>query len=502
MTETSAVLYLRFSKEDAGDSIAAQRDTCTEWAERQGISVTGEYSEDATSAFRKRMTERAAWAALEADVRAGKVTHVVARHIDRLTRSMLDLEHLVRLVEDTGVRLLTVWSSDLDLNSPAGRQTARILASVAQGESETKAQRIQAQKARARAQGRSTGGPRPFGYMSLSGDVEPAEAALVRDGIDMALAGRSLHAITAHFAASGVPTSRGGSWHKKTVRDVLVRWRNAGRVEHRGEDFGPATWPSIIDLDTLRAVRAVLLDPARRQATQRAGGPVPTTLGSGLLTCGQCGGTLKARTAPTGPQGQRQGVYTCTGSGCSLTIARDLADREISSAMARLYLLADVSDVAPDADARAALIDLQREAAELAEERRDVLQMVKDGVLRASESRELLAGVGERQDALETALNGVQARLSASMVLARPITQSGQVDMGAVLDFGQRWDAQPLDVRRQQVAAAWTVMVHRRHRAAGLGLKESDKQSARFVFSSRIRESLSYDNLDEITQQN
>ena len=103
---TTTAIYARLSTADAGDSIASQVDTCRKWLELQGADPSDVliYSEDAQSAFSKSMTARPQWSRLEADIRRGKVTRVVSRHMDRITRSVADLLHLTELVKATGVR--------------------------------------------------------------------------------------------------------------------------------------------------------------------------------------------------------------------------------------------------------------------------------------------------------------------------------------------------------------------------------------------------------------
>lgn len=492
-------MYLRHSSADKGDSIAGQRALCREWLEHNGIEDAAEYSEDATSAYKKRMLDRPQWSELEAAIRTGQVTHVVARHIDRLTRSMTDLEHLVQLVEATGVRLSTVWSSDLDLNSPAGRQTARILASVAQGESETKSQRILASKERARAAGRASGGPRPFGYTSASGDLVDAEAVLVRQGLQDALDGLSAHSIARKWDASGVPSARGGQWHVKTVKGVLTRWRNAGQLEHKGEPVGEALYPAITDLETVQAVRAVLLDPSRVKGVFGAdGGPKPTTLMSGLALCGACGSPMKARRMDDG-KGARVGAYTCSARSCNLTIRRELLDSEVARAMTRFYMDADVSDLAPSDADRAEYVRLQGERGELETERAGIIAMMKSGSLRAAEAADVLGGIEDRHSAVEAVTEALSRRFALAASMAAPISETGRVDLDAATAIRTRFDAQHLDLRRRQVQQVWIVTVRSRHYASGYGLGEKFKQQARLKFDCLPRPAMSFDNLTELT---
>ena len=506
----TTAIYLRHSSEDKGDSIAGQRALCCDWLQRNGIGDFEEYAEDRQSAYKKRMTERPEWARLETDIRAGRITHVVARHVDRLTRSMLDLEHLVSLVETTGVTIDTVWSGDLDLNTPSGRQIARIMASVAQGESETKSQRILAAKARSRAAGRSTGGGRPFGYESLNGGLREDEAELIRAALLAIIDGVSLHGATKMFQESGIATPRGGyKWHKGTVKRILLRWRNAGRVEHQGEDIGPAVWPAIVDLDTLTAVRAVLLDEerGRKAGTGYDGGPRAATLLSGLLTCGVCGGTLKARSAGS-KRGARYPVYACTGQGCYLSLHRDVLDDMAVTAMVRFWMNADVAEYAPDDRTRDELIRVQGERAALADQRQDVAQMLGDGLMAPSDARAALEGIAKRSEALEQTLETLQRRYALASALAVPVVVDGTVNLSSAGALVEHFKTQHLDIQRRQVEQTWRITAYPYARGAAQtvevngreyreSVSERRRVERRVTFECRLAPHLSVDPLQE-----
>ena len=66
----------------------------------------------------------------------GTISGLLGWHVDRLYRSMRDLERLIDVVEVAGVRFQTVNSGTIDLTNAAGKMVVRILGSVAQQESE------------------------------------------------------------------------------------------------------------------------------------------------------------------------------------------------------------------------------------------------------------------------------------------------------------------------------------------------------------------------------
>ena len=101
--------------------------------------------------------DRPSWKTLEAAIRSGKVNTVVVWRIDRLGRTA---KGLTALFEDLAQRKVNLVSlkDGLDLATPAGRLMANVLASVAQYETEVRAERISAGQAVAKAKGKTWGG--------------------------------------------------------------------------------------------------------------------------------------------------------------------------------------------------------------------------------------------------------------------------------------------------------------------------------------------------------
>ena len=144
---------------------------------------------------------------------------------------------------------------------------------MARYESEHRSVRVRRKLDANAEQGIVHGGPRPYGW-NPDGTLDPAEAEIVAELTRRVISGESIRALAADLRARGVPSSRGAVWHPGAVKSIVLRARNAGLREHRGQVVGPGTWPAIMDRETWKAAHALLTDPTRRTshpATPRPG---------------------------------------------------------------------------------------------------------------------------------------------------------------------------------------------------------------------------------------
>ena len=113
---------------------------------------------------------------LLAAIAAGKVSAVVVWRLDRLGRTA---KGLTALLDDLAVRKVNLVSlrEGLDLSTPAGRLMAHVIASMAQYETEVRAERVVAGQAAARARGVHLG-RRPGIHTRVK--VTPEQEATVR----------------------------------------------------------------------------------------------------------------------------------------------------------------------------------------------------------------------------------------------------------------------------------------------------------------------------------
>jgi site-specific DNA recombinase len=306
-----AIIYTRISDARNGDTagVTDQAARCRELAVRHGWQVARVITENDVSAFKRRKITlpdgrramrvvRPGWREMLDDLATGRATALVCLDLDRAARDPRDLEDLIDVIEASVPRIpVESVTGSLRLATDADITLARVMVAVGNKSSRDTSRRVAAARDRKAAAGAWAGGRRPFGYEADGTTICDAEAAEVARAADAILTGVSLRAVAASLRERGVPTVTGAAWSTGSVRDILLRPRNAGILTHRGAEAGPAAWPAILPEATWRAVVATLSSPKRRTSP----GNAPRWLLSLIAHCGVCGGGVHVGGGRHGP---------------------------------------------------------------------------------------------------------------------------------------------------------------------------------------------------------
>ena len=272
--------------------MSRQVQDCTQEAERRGWELVEVYVDNDISASSGRV--RPAYERLMSDVRDSRIDGLVVWDVDRLSRTPRELEDIIDLAEKRGLQLANV-GGDIDLATSDGRMMARIKGTMARREVEQSSKRIR-RKFDERAADGLPHGMTAYGYrrqvehddrgrrISATDVIVPEQAAVIRDTADLLLNGTSLRSVVTALNAAGSLSPHGKPWSSTTLRQIMLRDRNAGLRRHRGEVVGEGNWQPILDEGTHTRVVALLTDPARRSQK----GSARRHLLSGLARCGLC----------------------------------------------------------------------------------------------------------------------------------------------------------------------------------------------------------------------
>ena len=194
---------------------------------------------------------------------------------------------------------------------------AEIRVLVANRASRDPVRRVSMARERQARNGQFGGGRRPFGFCLGAPEVQAGmmpdgivcpwhsgrdcrsgistvdyEIEIIADASHRLLQGISLRALAAELRDGEVPTVTGADWSSETLREILLRPRNAGFMVHQKQILEGVTapWEPIVKPEVFFAVRDLLTDPSRRTGPCAA----PRWHGSGIYQCGIC--TRLART--------------------------------------------------------------------------------------------------------------------------------------------------------------------------------------------------------------
>lgn len=431
-----ACIYCRMSedREGGGLGIERQREDCEELAAQLGLTIVRIYADNDLSAYSGK--PRPDYQQMLDDLRNGLYGTVIAWHTDRLHRSPRELEEYIDVCEPRNVQTRTVKAGHLDLTTATGRMIARQLGVQARYEVERMVERQRRAREQKVQRGEYCGGPRPYGWEKDGVTPVAQEIGVIREAAEAVLAGASIRALAADLNQRGLLSATGARWDGSTLRRMLRRSRNAGILQHRGEEAGSAEWEAAIDEPTWRSLRAVLDDPSRIPTQSN----VRKHLGSGLYRCGVCGEGLTSFSQGTG----KPAKYKCKKNNCVLRDLDLLDTWVIGHLLDRLK-----RDDAAELFAREETTGVDVKAAQ-------------DQLTKARESLDELAkafGAGEiDMQEWRIARETLRARKAeAEAVLASAVRVNPVAELLTADDMDAAWSA--WDLARQRAAVDWAVEV-------------------------------------------
>lgn len=178
-------IYLRVST--TNQDTRSQLPDLKHWEAAQDMPVV--WYEDQCSG---RTMRRPAWKEIETAIFAGRVAAVVVWRLDRLGRTASGLTKLFETLQSRKVNLISL-KDGIDLGTSAGRLLANVLASVAQYETEVRAERVRAGQEVARRNGKQWGGSKPGIRKKVTTERELAIKRLYEEGTPISRIAKALN---------------------------------------------------------------------------------------------------------------------------------------------------------------------------------------------------------------------------------------------------------------------------------------------------------------------
>lgn len=217
-----AVGYIRVSTEEQatqGVSLDAQKAKLEAYAGLYDIELVDIIIDAGQSA--KSLDRPGLRQALEM-LDSGEVEAMVIVKLDRLTRSVKDLDWLLENYFADKYSLMSV-SEQVDTRTASGRLVLNVLMSVAQWERETIGERTSAALQHKKSQGEHIGGV-GFGYRVTGKKLAKAKEHKTVELIQQLRGeGKTLQAIADYLNEKNIQTARGGKWYPMTVSNIVKR---------------------------------------------------------------------------------------------------------------------------------------------------------------------------------------------------------------------------------------------------------------------------------------
>ncbi|WP_162322000.1 recombinase family protein [Nesterenkonia haasae] len=402
-------IYLRISYDRTGEAagVARQEKAARELANAKQLDQPRVYKDNDRSATRGARPE---FEKLLQDVEAGRISTVLAWHLDRIMRNFRDLVRLIEAGKPHRLNVACVNGPSMDLGDPTGVAVASIITAIAQMEVEHKANRQRAANRERAESGEAFWVRRPFGYdFDQDGNVHVVEeeASAIRRGAQWIIEGRSVASVCRDWNERGLKTTagEGGDWSVTSVRRLMKNPRYIGRRTYaetrdgnRAEpvDLGPGNWQPILRPETQQELEQILNNPNRKTSPEDTGVKYLLT---GLIRCGKCGKKMYA--SPAGQKTKRHWMaYKCQGGYCSQR-RMDQVDEIVEATVTGFLARPEAARLFSNSEE---VSELRTRRATLRARRKDITALHGDGLLDTTEARLQLGKLKQQLDEIDSAI--------------------------------------------------------------------------------------------------
>ena len=247
-----AGVYIRVSSEDQareGFSLGEQEEKLLQLCKFKELEVYTVYKEAGISA--KDMEHRPQFQEMLKDMKEGKINYIVAYKLDRITRSVRDLEELISVLEQYNCFLLCD-RDDVNTSTANGRFFVRMLTVLSQLEIEIVSERTKFGLNGAIKSGHIPG-QRPFGYKSTEDKrmvIDNSTRPYVEKIFDMYLEGKSFQQIANYFKENNIYPKK--NWKDTTIQKIIDNKIYMGDYEQykrigKQENLEPIVYMNVVE---------------------------------------------------------------------------------------------------------------------------------------------------------------------------------------------------------------------------------------------------------------
>lgn len=409
----NAVIYARYSSDrQREESIEGQLRECTEYANKNNLTLIGSYVDRALSA---RTDDRPDFQRMIADSAKGVFEVVLVWKLDRFSRDRYDSAHYKHILKKNGVRLISAKENISD--GPEGIILESMLEGYAEYYSAELSQKIRRGQQDNARKCMNNGGNIPLGYYvdKTTGrlTVNPETAPYVQELFRRYANGERLSCLQAEMKKQGLRSKRGNVYSVGVLSNLLKNRKYIGEYKY-GKVIVPDGIPGIIDKELFERVQMRMA--ANKKAPARAKAEEEYLLTTKLF-CGQCG-RLMAGESGRGCKGIVYHYYKCSGAkrklGCKkkairknwiedvvvkYTVTQVLTDTVISRIADAIVIMQEQEDTVTPV--------LKQQLQQCETEIRNVMKAIRQGILTDS-TRECLEELEQQRDSLRGSIAQLQ----------------------------------------------------------------------------------------------
>ena len=354
-----AVIYARYSSDSQREeSIEGQLRECTEYAERNGITILRSYIDRALSA---RTADRPEFQNMIKDSEQKLFDVVLIWKLDRFSRDRYDSAHYKRILKKNGVKVVSVKENISD--GPEGIILESMLEGYAEYYSAELSEKIQRGQKENALKCKNNGGGVPLGYLldkkAQKLVIDPTTAPLVVEVFEKYADGKSVRSIVEDFNARGLKTKRGQPFNINSFSSLLKNRKYIGEYRYQDvviEGGVPAIVPEALFNRVQERMEKNRHAPAMAKAKE-------DYLLTTKLFCGTCERLMAGESGTSSTKGVKHHYYKCGGAkrklGCKrksvrkhwieraavlVTVQRVLRDEEISRIAEAIVALQEKED--------------------------------------------------------------------------------------------------------------------------------------------------------------
>ena len=223
-------LYPRVSTEDQsryGHSLDEQEECLKKLCDFKGYEIYKIYREEGVSA---KSMNRPKFQEMIEDMKNGKINKIIVYKLDRLTRSIQDLESICKMIEEYDCSLESV-SEEINTDTATGKFFIRMTTILAQLEIERTSERTKFGLTGAAKKGHFSG-KAPIGYRKINKElvIDDVESEFVKDIFKSYINGLSVCAISKQLNNKNALNRY---WRTTTIDRMLSNYIYAGDYQHR-----------------------------------------------------------------------------------------------------------------------------------------------------------------------------------------------------------------------------------------------------------------------------